>query len=308
MSHLTIAEVKRELTRVVAVELTPPSEHSGSQYLKSRYLQNGHITRLIESYARILAALQPNATVAVLGASPLEGFFLEKTGRVKSYSLLGSQDNLVYRSASDFYFTRVLDGSSDCQVYSVARLNLETSLPDKDESFDAVFCLEVLEHLRRDPLAFMNEIHRVLRPGGSLFLSTPNMNSARAITRALTWESPMFFPSFGPPPFGIIHAHEYSLFELLALVQASGLKAEEVDSFDHPQTELFNHDLAYRSRGLLDEETLVRLGVGQVETSQVESMLKGARHRGDYLFIYATRAGEGSRQPYPPLFCLFEGN
>ena len=78
MSHLTIAEVKRELTRVVAVELTPPSEHSGSQYLKSRYLQNGHITRLIESYARILAALQPNATVAVLGASPLEGFFWKK--------------------------------------------------------------------------------------------------------------------------------------------------------------------------------------------------------------------------------------
>ncbi|MCB9978512.1 MAG: class I SAM-dependent methyltransferase [Rhodospirillales bacterium] len=39
-------------------------------------------------------------------------------------------------------------------------------------SFDAVFMLEVLEHVKT-PQAALDEIYRVLKPGGALFLSTP---------------------------------------------------------------------------------------------------------------------------------------
>lgn len=41
-----------------------------------------------------------------------------------------------------------------------------------DESFDCVICLEVLEHVAH-PFAAARELERVLRPGGSLFLTTP---------------------------------------------------------------------------------------------------------------------------------------
>lgn len=41
-----------------------------------------------------------------------------------------------------------------------------------DGSFDAVLCLEVLEHVQ-DPLKAATEIQRVLRPGGKVFVSTP---------------------------------------------------------------------------------------------------------------------------------------
>jgi SAM-dependent methyltransferase len=41
-----------------------------------------------------------------------------------------------------------------------------------DESFDAVLCLEVLEHVA-DPHTAAREICRVLRPGGRLFLTAP---------------------------------------------------------------------------------------------------------------------------------------
>ena len=46
-------------------------------------------------------------------------------------------------------------------------------LPFADASFDAVVALDVLEHLR-DPRDGIEEIRRVLRPGGQLILSVPH--------------------------------------------------------------------------------------------------------------------------------------
>lgn len=43
-----------------------------------------------------------------------------------------------------------------------------------NEGFDLVLCLDVLEHLQ-DPWAVLNEIQRVLRPGGILICSLPNI-------------------------------------------------------------------------------------------------------------------------------------
>ena len=306
MSDSPIPEVKHALARLVTDELTPETDHAGFLHLQNRYLRNGHINRLIDSYGRIIPSLKAGYDVAVLGASPLEGFFLSRAADLHSCRLYGSQEHLVYKSNKEFSFSRTLTGVQDCQVYSVNRHNLETPLPDKDEAFDAIICLEVLEHLRRDPLEFMTEVRRTLRAGGSLYLSTPNMNSARAIFRALNWESPMFFPSFGPPPAGIIHAHEYSLFELLALLKHAGFQVETVDSFDHPITPSFNHDTEYRSKRLLDEDTLARFRIESVETSVVENLLGGSPHRGDYLFVQASRACQVQSKPYAPLFCLFD--
>jgi 2-polyprenyl-3-methyl-5-hydroxy-6-metoxy-1,4-benzoquinol methylase len=46
-------------------------------------------------------------------------------------------------------------------------------IPCPDESFDVVFASEVIEHVV-DTEQFLGEIRRVLRPGGTLVLTTPN--------------------------------------------------------------------------------------------------------------------------------------
>lgn len=52
--------------------------------------------------------------------------------------------------------------------------NIETDLlPEKNGTFDLVFALALIEHLH-NPDNFLREALRVLRPGGILFLSTPN--------------------------------------------------------------------------------------------------------------------------------------
>ncbi|GAA2088215.1 hypothetical protein GCM10009801_51700 [Streptomyces albiaxialis] len=50
----------------------------------------------------------------------------------------------------------------------------EPGLPFRTGSADAVLFSEVIEHLV-DPDAALDELHRVLRPGGHLLLSTPNL-------------------------------------------------------------------------------------------------------------------------------------
>lgn len=47
-----------------------------------------------------------------------------------------------------------------------------TRIPEPDASFDAVMCIEVLEHVP-DPAAALKELGRLLRPGGQLLLTAP---------------------------------------------------------------------------------------------------------------------------------------
>lgn len=46
------------------------------------------------------------------------------------------------------------------------------SIPEPDVSFDAVMCIEVLEHLP-DPVRTLRELARLLRPGGTLIVTAP---------------------------------------------------------------------------------------------------------------------------------------
>ena len=57
---------------------------------------------------------------------------------------------------------------------TVVRGTIETRLPVTDGAADVVIMSELIEHLV-DPDGALEEVRRVLRPGGALLLSTPNL-------------------------------------------------------------------------------------------------------------------------------------
>ena len=58
----------------------------------------------------------------------------------------------------------------------VERCDVERdALPFRDQSFEYIFLTEVIEHLYANPLYALAELRRVLRPGGRMLVSTPNL-------------------------------------------------------------------------------------------------------------------------------------
>lgn len=104
-------------------------------------------------------------------------------------------------------------------------LNLEKDpLPLKDGEAGVVLLMETIEHFSTDPMFFLSEANRVLRNGGKLFVTTPNMNSWRALGAVLTGYSPYTFGSYAVSAASSIHCHEYTPRELDTILDYAGFK------------------------------------------------------------------------------------
>ncbi|WP_071187897.1 class I SAM-dependent methyltransferase [Trichormus sp. NMC-1] len=65
---------------------------------------------------------------------------------------------------------------------SVIQADIEQErIPLEDESYDVVILTEVFEHLRINPIHTCSEMYRLVKPGGFLLLSTPNLHSVNGI-------------------------------------------------------------------------------------------------------------------------------
>ncbi len=71
--------------------------------------------------------------------------------------------------------------------------------PYEDGGFDTVLCCELIEHLYNDPMHMMAELNRILKLGGHLVLTTPNITNLRALHAVLLSYHPGFFHTYVKP-------------------------------------------------------------------------------------------------------------
>lgn len=91
--------------------------------------------------------------------------------------------------------------------------------------FDAILCLDVLEHLR-DPWSVVAECHRMLAPGGALVVSLPNM-------RHISLTAPLVLRGrFDLADAGIMdrtHMRWFTRASAIEMLTGSGLRLDKVD-------------------------------------------------------------------------------
>lgn len=123
------------------------------------------------------------------------------------------------------------------------RVDVGMRLPYPDGTFDVACSIEVIEHLE-DQFHFVRELHRIVRPGGRVLLTTPNLlniNSRLRFLRAGFWLlfDPLPLDSHNPVHLAG-HIHPISFYYLAYLFHRAGFASVRVhfDRFKKSATAL----------------------------------------------------------------------
>ncbi len=111
------------------------------------------------------------------------------------------------------------------------KVDLNSPLPFEEASFDYVTCVEGIEHLE-NPFLCVREFARVLRPGGTLVITTPNIMSIKSRTRFLFYGYHDFFRFIklprefrhGHPEYDHQHINPMTFTELRYALEKAGLE------------------------------------------------------------------------------------
>lgn len=192
--------VRLHLQRLVrTAEITPPARPGA----RSRVLEMGCYLQITPALGRFL------------GYQEIRGCYYGEAGR--------SHEKVVYSATGERFscWVDLFDAERD-------------TFPYPDAHFDTVLCCELIEHLMQDPMHMMVEINRILKPGGHLVMSTPNITGLRAVEGVLLSYHPGFFHTYVVPKEGgevdPRHSREYAPRDLLALFHNSGLEMVRLET------------------------------------------------------------------------------
>ena len=190
--------IEQHLARLVhTLEITPPGSKDRSVLEMGAYMQ-----------------ITP-ALATKLGYGEVRGSYLGPLG-AKQHKRVRLPDGEPFECTVDLF-----DAEKDPYPYA-------------DELFSTVLCCELLEHLYEDPMHMMAEINRILKPGGHLVLSTPNICSLRSVGAVLLGYHPGLFHQYiKPDEKGEVeprHSREYTPRDVRQLLEAAGFSVERLET------------------------------------------------------------------------------
>ena len=143
-----------------------PEDQDLSEWHNS-YVSN-HKSRIALDLDIIKEQVSQGSSVAEFGSVPL----------VFTAALSASSYNVTGIDIAPERYKKTIDRLG----INVVKCDIELEkLPFEDNSFDAIVFNELFEHLRINPIFTLSEVLRVLKPGGIMMLSSPNLRSLRGI-------------------------------------------------------------------------------------------------------------------------------
>lgn len=162
------------------------------------------------------------------------------------------------------------DGQTENVVLPFDHFDVEGErFPYYDATFDVVLLCEVIEHMTNDPLAVLREINRVLKPGGQLILTTPNLARLENVARLVAGAN-LYDPYSGYGPHGR-HNREYIMHELFLMLRWCGFEPTRNFTADVHENASLNY-------------------INDAALAQLRSLLEFRRHDlGQYLFTRSVK-------------------
>ena len=208
--------------------------------------------------AESATAVQEGARCLELGANPYFSTMLLKRFTALDLVLanyfgnqIGAGTHVQGVSVAEFMPGSAVHGAVRRETLDFYHFNIEQDeFPFPDASFDFVLFCEIIEHLLMDPARVMREIRRVLRPGGRLILTTPNVARLENVARMLGGAN-IYDPYSGHGPYGR-HNREYNKHELSLLLAATGFNIDKIFTADVHENGAGDYFDLGRFAGLLD--------------------------------------------------------
>lgn len=169
--------------------------------------------RYAHYFAAGMSTLKPRSTILDIGNAP---------GHVGiGFTLMGHQVRGMNLNAN---WRNTYPSQEWFERFNVVESDIETAgMPFDDNSFDAVLFTEVLEHVGiTHPQVIIQEMSRVLKPGGVIIFSTPNVCNISNLYALLKgknvfWAPEIFYGSLDR------HNREFTPNEVAQLMSESGL-------------------------------------------------------------------------------------
>jgi SAM-dependent methyltransferase len=222
----SIDEIHAYLARFNFFERYVHGAHEGDVYVST------HARRFRETLLH-LPDLPPSPKVLELGAVPYSMTILLRR-------FCGAVVDTVsfYEVPSAAAARHVLESPDGRERYEFdyRSINVETDVfPFADAQYDLVLCCELLEHLLINPSHMFYEAHRVLKTGGSVLVSTPNVLRTANVTALIEGRN-IYDAYHGNGIYGR-HNREYTPAEVVQLLESCGFSITQtvtVDVYDPP--------------------------------------------------------------------------
>jgi SAM-dependent methyltransferase len=188
-----------------------------------------HLRRFVSTLQRIPPAAEPSDRLLELGS------LIHLAPAIRKYcgyrEVAGAD---VWEGDEKVIRERVAQRQGgDEYIFELRNFDVERdTFPYPDGSFRTVLSCELIEHLQRDPMHMLWECNRVLRPGGHLLLTTPNIASCRAIEGLLVGCTPYLLSQYNRREVVDQHNREYAPYEIGLALAAAGFTVVELETED----------------------------------------------------------------------------